>query len=178
MKIKDAETPLEKSERYDITFKEGRNALPFVVILTILAILSAYFVGYFNNTGSTKSTKSIGNPYNCSSCKNLGRACSRHLDYNADEDLRNKIHNVVYKLDNIEYTDDNTKYSLYVYPNLYNTECDYCKENNTECQGCKYTRLTILEYYNQAIEENGIPNSDFDKDILVDTIFNKIKQKN
>lgn len=153
MKIKEEETPQEKQERLS-TIDNYQNelikkALPILTVILLVMIVTLIVIN------KKAEDKPIGNPYECSDCKELGRACKDHKEYNPNEDLKKKIQNCIY---NLKYLDEGEEiYTYYLYgESYYNLDCDFCNSNKAECPGCEYTRKSIIEYTNRELTEDTI----------------------
>ena len=164
MKINDTESIEERAYRNSVVLKEGRNRLPLVIVLAIAALIIAVFIGY-TKQNRLSNIYGVGNPYNCESCKNLGRACSKHRDYDREKDLYNKVYKFVDRVDPDNLDDTQSKYIMYGYGNEYNTECDFCKKNKEECYSCKYDRLYIEDAYSR------ITNTSYFYSLLCDDCY-------
>ena len=153
MTIKENETQQQKADRLGAVDKIQKEAAWKMIIVTLICLLLFILAVLIVNlkTGGSEATN-IGNPYECSECKELKRACKKHKEYDADADLQNKIKNMLYSY---KYKADNKldKYIFYYYGESYfNTECDFCRELGKECNGCKYTREAIAKYIEEILK--------------------------
>lgn len=168
MKIKNGASIEENLYRQNIVINEEKKAIPGIVFCIISAMIIALFIGYNRQIDQIKSY-GIGNPYNCESCKELGRACSKHKGYDSDKALYNKIYMFIDRYNRDEIDDNYSKYALYGYGNQYNTDCDFCKKENKECHSCEFDRIYITESYER------ISNSNYFYSLLCDECWIKKK---
>lgn len=186
MKIKDEETLEERLYRQNLIFSEQRNQLPKIVALLVIGLLAALFVGYSRQAAQIEAY-GPGAPYICETCKNLGRACKDHRNFDSQKALHDKVVMFVdrYKADGSE---SNSKYAIYGYGNEYNTECDFCNKDKTECYSCKFDREYLVETYNNIVKTDVFISKLCDdcwkskkaecslcKEMLIESIFNEIR---
>lgn len=152
MRINEQESLEEKLYRHDLIFKEERHIMPYLIALAIAAILVALFVGY-NRQLAQYEAYGPGNPYTCATCKDLQRACKDHRNFDANAALNDKVSKFLDR-----YipggTEDDSKFAIYGYGNVYNTECDFCCENETECYSCSFDRTYIKKYADELSSSN------------------------
>ena len=143
MKLRDEDTVKDQEYRYNIVNKHIRKSSPIIATLLIACIVLLY--AYTMHIQSSRY--SLGDPYHCSECKNLGIACSEHKDYDANDGLKEKIDIICMGLipeESVEYI------QKYIYNgSTYDKNCDFCSSEHKECYGCSYDR----EYITQLISE-------------------------
>lgn len=184
MKIGNTETKQEKAMRLAAVdqeqYKTMIKALPrILIVLTVCICMFLY-------TENNERNKVIGNPYECSDCKEFNRACKEHKDFSSEASIKNKIQdcleNYKYFLD--EEFDNEYKYRLYN-EKWFNGQCDFCNKQKDECDGCEYNRVAILKYVTEVLKENneklcnsckelGYANCNADIKSLVDKTYEKI----
>lgn len=153
MRVKDPETIEDRIYRENAVLKETRGAMPIIIVLMVVAILMALFVGYSRQAQQVEAYGK-GNPYACEDCKNLQRACKEHRNFDTEAALNTKITNFVdkYTISENNELDEETvsKYALYGYDNEICLECDFCTKENVECYSCKFDRTCIKAAYDEV----------------------------
>lgn len=156
MTIKYEETKKEREERIRSIdkeiFKTG-SMLLFVAVIVLLIFIVIIVVTKANN-----DNKPIGNPWECADCKDIGSACKKHKDYDKNKAIAEKTEKCLMNYGYIKDKDEMQFIYAYYKNNLYNTECDFCKEQGKECEGCKYTRQSICNYIAQVLSDESIYN--------------------
>lgn len=186
MRMKDTETKEEKAMRLSAVdqeqYKTVLKAMPKIILLLIVCICM------FLYTENNEKNKTLGNPYECSDCKDFGRACKEHKEFSAEDSIKLKIKDSIenYKYFLGEEFDGEYKYQLYN-EKWFNESCDFCNKQKEECTGCEYNRVAILKYLTEAIKENddsfcenckglGYPSCNADKQSLVEKVYKKINE--
>ena len=186
MKIKDEETKEQRAYRTGIALEEGRNRLPLLILFAVITLITALLIGYTEQLNTSKY--GVGNPYNCEGCRNLGKACSKHHNYDREQNLYNKVYKFVDRVGTDEITEQHSKYVMYDWGNEYNTECDFCNKEKSECYSCKYDRLYIQDAYERITnteefksllcndcKQSGHANNEICKEMLTKLILSDIK---
>lgn len=142
LKVKNGESVEERYFRENYLYTKQKKAIPAILVIFILLgiALSLYYIRISTFTGNNNN---IGNPYNCESCKALGRACKEHKDFDKEQFLREKVYLVCNSYCNSD-TEEDIIYGIYGYENGYNTECDFCNKEGHECYSCSYEREFII----------------------------------
>lgn len=159
MKTTDTETKEEKAMRMAAVDREQYEtvlrAMPKLLLLLLLCICMFIYSEY------KEKEVTLGNPYECSDCKQYNRACKEHKEFNSEESLKNKIKDSInnyshyIKANDIDLTLENS-YKYYLYnENWFNTECDFCYALREECDGCRYNREAIIKYVHNNIMQEG-----------------------
>lgn len=170
LKLRDPETKEETLYRNSLIYNEQKNSLGTIILIAVIAVLA---IAVYTITSRTSEIQQFGpgNPYNCQACKNLGRACKRHHNYDKNEALKSKITSYVNKYDLDDLSEEQSQFSMYGYGNRYNTDCDFCKANGEECYADKYDRLYITEVYRRLLDD------EIYKSLLCDDCYNIGKPK-
>lgn len=185
MKMKDTETKEERAMRLSAVdqeqYKTVLKALPKLILLLLICICM------FLYTNNKEKETTIGNPYECMDCKQYNRACKKHKDFSAEENIKLKIKDNLENYENyLKYDSENYVYYLYD-ENWFNTDCDFCKRQKEECDGCSYNRKAIIKYINSTIPEYknnfcndckdlGYAKCNTDIQSLVDKVYEKINK--
>lgn len=189
MRLRNGISVEENAYRMSVISEDSNKIISKMVVLIIAALLISLFIGYNGQLALIKSY-GPGNPYNCESCKNLGRACKEHRNFDRSKSLNDKIYFFVDRYDiesNNEYV---SKYAMYGYGNEYNTNCDFCNNNKTECYSCKFDREYIERVYREKLNNNeisarlcnncwevGKPECDMCKEMVTKLILDEIHKE-
>lgn len=119
--------------------RESKRSVPLVIVLAILFI-GSLVVGKVGNVMYTVKSYGVGNPYECAYCLDLGIACNKHRGFDSKQALEEKIEKYTYKF--IPGKSEEEQRQL-MYGADYNTNCDFCKENEEECYNCSTDRRII-----------------------------------
>ena len=154
MRVIDERTQEEELAAMNSFSQEQRDSTSFIVII-LMVLVVGLCMWYLNNRTAQIKMYGEGNPYNCQSCKNLGRACKDHRNFDKSAALSDKVYKVVsrYTIDEDELQQ---KYDMYGYGNEYNTDCDFCTAEKSECYSCKYDRLYIYDSISRLWESDYI----------------------
>ena len=188
MKLRDEET---KQERIDRMTLVDKNRTEFLYkFIPVLGIILVFMIASLIVLNKKEADKNIGNPYECSDCKEIGRACRKHKDFDHDAELLNTIKIHLYQYKHYFETGVEENYTFYVYGESYsNLDCDFCKSEHVECEGCRYTRQAILNYTEQVLasedkdrlceecKNKGYPYCSSDVTFVAEKIFDLIKNK-
>lgn len=156
------ETPEERKER--LGYENSGQLLGKIGIIAILIVLGICLAWVGGGQGTFKSGASpIGDPYHCESCKALGRACSKHKNFDRDSEIKEQVEGIVYGLATVDTSDIEETESLLekisteskqaLYGAEYNKDCDFCNKGGTECYGCEFEREYLLECYDSFITD-------------------------
>lgn len=185
MRVKDG-VSIEDQLRNQSELLNGQRKLGGkLLIICAIVLVVALFTGYYNGIAEIGSY-GRGNPYNCESCKNLGRACSKHHNFDTEAALKDKIRKFVDRFPS-EGLDSDGTYALYGYGNTYNTECDFCNNQSKECYACKYDREAIRQAYLEVADtdvfksklcdecwKDGVAKCDLCKEMIANLVFESI----
>ena len=128
--------------KQNMLISNTKKAGPIIIIILIIALLMALFVGRYKQQILIESY-GVGNPYNCITCLNLGRACDEHRGFDTSKALTDKVTRIVDRYD-LSGEETSSLYAMYGYGNLYELECDFCVAEDKECYACNYDRKLIL----------------------------------
>lgn len=141
MKIKDAESVEDRYLRENYLYSHRKGEIPLLLAI-FLVLIVCVTINHMISPSYRLEARGNGNPYMCSSCKNLGYACKEHVDFDKTDYLDAKVLYYTTRY-NIGDSDENSLYAMYGYGKTFNSECDFCKENESECYSCKHDRMYI-----------------------------------